>query len=67
MFDTDEGYRQAALIDNVLNNVLQEYDIGDRENIDGYLSFLRTIETGIRIARTEFKKHHPKLSEYQAV
>lgn len=58
MFDIHEGYKQAHRIDAILDEVLQAHEITNAENIYGYLAFLRTAETGLRIARRELKATH---------
>ena len=61
MLTTDKGYTYAGRADSILNEALQEHDIEDAENYDGYRSLLRTLRTSLDIMERENNKHAPKL------
>lgn len=49
MFDSHAGYVVASKIDKLLDEALQAHEITDEANLDGYMSLIRTIKTGISI------------------
>ena len=63
MLTTDQGYRYAARVDVILNEALQEHDIGKAENYAGYCSLLRTLDTTLTIMRRANEEHAPKYPE----
>ena len=44
-----QSYRDAAKIEEIINQVLQEYDIEDKDNQPGYYTLIRTLHTTLSI------------------
>ncbi len=49
MFDSHAGYAVASKIDKLFDEALQVHEITDEANLDGYMSLIRTVKTGISI------------------
>jgi len=50
-YSNHDGYADAALIDEILNRILQTHNAEDVDNRQGYHALIRTIHTSLNIIR----------------